>query len=390
MKYKITVIGAGYVGMSLSVLLAQKYDTIVFDTNQTRVDLINNKQSTIEDLDINSYLQDKHLQLSSTSDPVQALNNRDLFVIATPTNYDESDYCFDTSSVELSIQEIIKINDNATIVIKSTVPVGFTESMNLKFRTDRILFSPEFLREGKALYDNLYPERIIISGASSGAKIFSKMLTNCALKSDVETLFMPSDEAEAVKLFANTFLALRVAFFNELDTYALAKNLDTFSIIKGVSLDSRIGDFYNNPSFGYGGYCLPKDTKQLLANYGDIPQNIITATIASNESRKDFIAEAILALSPKVVGVYRLSMKAGSDNFRFSAIQGVMSRIQSKGAKVIIYEPLYQDKIFVDTEVVKSLKEFKDRSEVIIANRYCKQLQDVEHKLFSRDIFGVN
>ena len=390
MKYKITVIGAGYVGMSLSVLLAQKYDTIVFDTNQTRVDLINNKQSTVEDLDINSYLQDKHLQLSSTSDPVQALNNRDLFVIATPTNYDESDSCFDTSSVELSIQEINKINDNAAIVIKSTVPVGFTESMNLKFRTDRILFSPEFLREGKALYDNLYPERIIISGASSGAKIFSKMLTNCALKSDVETLFMPSDEAEAVKLFANTFLALRVAFFNELDTYALAKNLDTFSIIKGVSLDSRIGDFYNNPSFGYGGYCLPKDTKQLLANYGDIPQNIITATIASNESRKDFIAEAILALSPKVVGVYRLSMKAGSDNFRFSAIQGVMSRIQSKGAKVIIYEPLYQDKIFVDTEVVKSLKEFKDRSEVIIANRYCKQLQDVEHKLFSRDIFGVN
>ena len=390
MKYKITVIGAGYVGMSLSVLLAQKYDTIVFDTNQTRVDLINNKQSTIEDLDINSYLQDKHLQLSSTSDPVQALNNRDLFVIATPTNYDESDSCFDTSSVELSIQEIIKINDNAAIVIKSTVPVGFTKSMNLKFRTDRILFSPEFLREGKALYDNLYPERIIISGASSGAKIFSKMLTNCALKSDVETLFMPSDEAEAVKLFANTFLALRVAFFNELDTYALAKNLDTFSIIKGVSLDSRIGDFYNNPSFGYGGYCLPKDTKQLLANYGDIPQNIITATIASNESRKDFIAEAILALSPKVVGVYRLSMKAGSDNFRFSAIQGVMSRIQSKGVKVIIYEPLYQDKIFVDTEVAKSLKEFKDRSEVIIANRYCKQLQDVEHKLFSRDIFGVN
>ena len=390
MKYKITVIGAGYVGMSLSVLLAQKYDTIVFDTNQTRVDLINNKQSTIEDLDINSYLQDKHLQLSSTSDPVQALNNRDLFVIETPTNYDESDSCFDTSSVELSIQEIIKINDNAAIVIKSTVPVGFTKSMNLKFRTDRILFSPEFLREGKALYDNLYPERIIISGASSGAKIFSKMLTNCALKSDVETLFMPSDEAEAVKLFANTFLALRVAFFNELDTYALAKNLDTFSIIKGVSLDSRIGDFYNNPSFGYGGYCLPKDTKQLLANYGDIPQNIITATIASNESRKDFIAEAILALSPKVVGVYRLSMKAGSDNFRFSAIQGVMSRIQSKGVKVIIYEPLYQDKIFVDTEVAKSLKEFKDRSEVIIANRYCKQLQDVEHKLFSRDIFGVN
>ncbi|MDC1330900.1 nucleotide sugar dehydrogenase [Gammaproteobacteria bacterium] len=390
MKYKITIIGAGYVGMSLSVLLAQKYDTIVFDTNQTRVDLINNKQSTVEDMDINRYLQDKDLQLSSTSDPGQALNNRDLFVIATPTNYDESDSCFDTSSVELSIQEINKINDNAAIVIKSTVPVGFTESMNNKFRTDRILFSPEFLREGKALYDNLYPERIIISGASSGAKIFSKMLTNCALKSDVETLFMPSDEAEAVKLFANTFLALRVAFFNELDTYALAKNLDTFSIIKGVSLDSRIGDFYNNPSFGYGGYCLPKDTKQLLSNYGDIPQNIITATIASNESRKDFIAEAVLALSPKVVGVYRLSMKAGSDNFRFSAIQGVMSRIQSKGAKVIIFEPLYQDKIFVDTEVVKSLKEFKDRSEVIIANRYCKQLQDVEHKLFSRDIFGVN
>jgi UDPglucose 6-dehydrogenase len=389
-KYKITVVGAGYVGMSLSVLLSQNHEVMVYDIDPQRVDLISKKKSTVHDPEIDKFLASQTLDLSSTSDSAIAFRERDFIIVATPTNYDESQNSFDTSSVELTINRITKVNPKASIVIKSTVPVGFTEKMNTQFMTDRILFSPEFLREGKALHDNLYPSRIIVGGDSSQSKIFANILQHCALLNDVEVLFMQSSEAEAVKLFANTYLALRVAYFNELDSYTLAKNLDTSSIIKGVSLDPRIGDFYNNPSFGYGGYCLPKDTKQLLANYDDVPQNLIQAIITANRTRKEFIADSILHLKPSVVGIHRLAMKEGSDNFRFSSIQGVMKRIKAKGIEVIIYEPSIEEGKFYNSQVVKSLDDFKEKSDIIVANRYSSELSDVRAKVFTRDIFGVN
>jgi len=389
-KYKITVVGAGYVGMSLSALLSQYHKVIVYDIDQDRVDLISNKQSTVSDPEIDQFLMSQDLDLTSTSDSAEAFRDRDFIIIATPTNYDESQNSFDTSSVELTIKRITEVNAIASIVIKSTVPVGFTEMISAKFKTDRVLFSPEFLREGKALHDNLYPSRIIIGGNCSQSKIFADILKRCSALNDVEVLFMQSSEAEAVKLFANTYLALRVAYFNELDSYTLAKNLDSLSIVKGVSLDPRIGDFYNNPSFGYGGYCLPKDTKQLLANYDDVPQNLIQAIITANRTRKEFIAESILSLKPNVVGIHRLAMKEGSDNFRFSSIQGVMKRIKAKGIEVIIYEPSIEEEQFYHSKVVESLEDFKEKSDVIVANRNSIDLHDVQEKVFTRDIFGVN
>jgi UDPglucose 6-dehydrogenase len=389
-KYKITVVGAGYVGMSLSALLSQHHKVIVYDIDQDRVDLISNKQSTVCDPEIDQFLMSQDLDLTSTSDSAEAFRDRDFIIIATPTNYDESQNSFDTSSVELTIKLITEVNAVASIVIKSTVPVGFTEMISAKFKTDRVLFSPEFLREGKALHDNLYPSRIIIGGNCAQSKIFADILKRCSALNDVEVLFMQSSEAEAVKLFANTYLALRVAYFNELDSYTLAKNLDSLSIVKGVSMDPRIGDFYNNPSFGYGGYCLPKDTKQLLANYDDVPQNLIQAIITANRTRKEFIAESILSLKPNVVGIHRLAMKEGSDNFRFSSIQGVMKRIKAKGIEVIIYEPSIEEEQFYHSKVVESLEDFKEKSDVIVANRNSIDLHDVQEKVFTRDIFGVN
>ena len=389
-KYKITVVGAGYVGMSLSALLSQHHKVIVYDIDQDRVDLISNKQSTVSDPEIDQFLMSQDLDLTSTSDSAEAFRDRDFIIIATPTNYDESQNSFDTSSVELTIKRITEVNAIASIVIKSTVPVGFTEMISAKFKTDRVLFSPEFLREGKALHDNLYPSRIIIGGNCSQSKIFADILKRCSALNDVEVLFMQSSEAEAVKLFANTYLALRVAYFNELDSYTLAKNLDSLSIVKGVSLDPRIGDFYNNPSFGYGGYCLPKDTKQLLANYDDVPQNLIQAIITANRTRKEFIAESILSLKPNVVGIHRLAMKEGSDNFRFSSIQGVMKRIKAKGIEVIIYEPSIEEEQFYNSKIVESLEDFKEQSDVIVANRNSIDLHDVQNKVFTRDIFGEN
>ena len=390
MKYKITVVGAGYVGMSLSALLSQNHEVIVYDIDPHRVDLISNNKSTVYDPEIDQFLMSQELDLTSTSDSVKAFRERDFIIIATPTNYDESRNSFDTSSVELTIKRITEVNAIASIVIKSTVPVGFTEMINAKFKTDRVLFSPEFLREGKALHDNLYPSRIIVGGNHPKSKIFADILQHCSATNDAEVLFMKSSEAEAVKLFANTYLALRVAYFNELDSYTLAKNLDSLSIVKGVSLDPRIGDFYNNPSFGYGGYCLPKDTKQLLANYDDVPQNLIQAIITANRTRKEFIAESILNLKPNVVGIYRLVMKEGSDNFRFSSIQGVMKRIKAKGIEVIIYEPSIEEEQFYNSQVVKSLDNFKEKSDVIVANRNSVELSNVQEKVFTRDIFGIN
>ena len=390
MQYKITIVGAGYVGMSLSVLLAQNHNVILFDIDQERVKTVNENKSTIQDPLIDNYLENKSLDLSSTSDMKNAFTGRDFIIIATPTNYDEKKNSFDTSSVDQTIENIFKFENDSSIIIKSTVPVGFTKAINTKYDTNKIIFSPEFLREGQALYDNLFPSRIILGGTCKKARVFADILKNCSQKSEVETLFMRSSEAEAVKLFANTFLALRVAYFNELDSYTLAKNLDALNIIKGVSLDPRIGDFYNNPSFGYGGYCLPKDTKQLLANYDNVPQNLIQAIISANQTRKDFIADTILSYKPKIVGIYKLAMKEGSDNFRFSSIQGVMKRIKAKGLKVILYEPSLNQKTFFNSKVVKSLEEFKRKSDIIITNRNSKELSDVDEKIFTRDIFGTN
>ena len=390
MQYKITIVGAGYVGMSLSVLLAQNHNVILFDIDQERVERIKENKSTIQDPLINDYLEHKSLDLSSTADINNAFTGRDFIIIATPTNYDEKKNSFDTSSVEQTVENIFKVKNDSSIIIKSTVPVGFTDEINTKYDTNKIIFSPEFLREGQALYDNLYPSRIILGGTCKNARTFAEILKNCSKKSDVETLFMRSSEAEAVKLFANTFLALRVAYFNELDSYTLAKDLDASNIIKGVSMDPRIGDFYNNPSFGYGGYCLPKDTKQLLANYDNVPQNLIQAIISANQTRKDFIADTILSYKPKIVGIYKLAMKEGSDNFRFSSIQGVMKRIKAKGLKVILYEPSLDKKTFFNSQVIKSLEDFKRQSDIIITNRNSKELLDVEDKIFTRDIFGTN
>ena len=387
---KITVVGSGYVGSSLAVLLAQYNDVTVLDIDASQVDKVNSKQSTVVDNEIESFLTKKELSLFATLDKQVAYKDASFIVVATPTNYDPETNRFDTSSVDSVVDDALSINTKALIVIKSTIPVGHTKWLQQKHQTNRVIFSPEFLREGQALKDNLYPSRIVVGSQLDVAKEFAGLLVQSAMKDDIETLFIRSTEAEAVKLFANTFLAMRVSFFNELDSYALAHDLDTKSIIKGVCLDQRIGDGYNNPSFGYGGYCLPKDTKQLLANYEQVPQNLIQAIVSSNVTRKDFVAEEILKLKPKIVGFYRLVMKEGSDNFRSSAIQGIMKRIKAKGIEVVIYEPTLHEEIFFGSRVLGNIDEFKRKSDIIVANRLSDALEDVHAKCFSRDLFGDN
>ena len=387
-KTKITIVGSGYVGMSLSVLLAQHNDVTVLDIDALKVDKINRKQSTVADTEVESFLAEKSLSLFATLDKQVAYADASFIIVATPTNYDTDTNCFDTSSVDAVVEDALGLNLNALIVIKSTIPVGHTKSLQEKYETDRIIFSPEFLREGQALKDNLYPSRIVVGSNCKRSKEFASLLKQSAEKLDVEMLFIKSTEAEAVKLFANTYLAMRVSFFNELDSYALANGVDTKSIIKGVSLDDRIGDGYNNPSFGYGGYCLPKDTKQLLANYGQVPQTLIHAIVSSNSTRKDFIADQIINKNPKVVGFHRLVMKEGSDNIRSSAVQGIMKRIKSKGIDIVVYEPLVTQDEFYGSRVIKSIDEFMDISEIIVANRISKDLLDVRNKIYTRDISG--
>jgi UDPglucose 6-dehydrogenase len=389
-KTKITVVGSGYVGMSLAVLLAQHNDVVVLDVDASRVDRVNSKQSTVADTEIEAFLAKKELSLTAILDKQAAYEGASFVVVATPTNYDPDTNRFDTSSVDSVVSDALELNADALVVIKSTIPVGHTKSLQEKYETDRVIFSPEFLREGQALKDNLYPSRIILGSQLEAGKVFASLLVEGAEKKDIETLFIRSTEAEAVKLFANTYLAMRVSFFNELDSYALAHDLDTKSIINGVCLDDRIGEGYNNPSFGYGGYCLPKDTKQLLANYDQVPQTLIQAIVSSNTTRKDFIAEEILKLKPKTVGFYRLVMKEGSDNFRSSAIQGIMKRIKAKGIEVVVYEPELDSSDFFGSIVIEDLNIFKNTCDVIIANRKADCLRDVDSKCFTRDIFGNN